>query len=72
MTKQQQDELIARIQQMGSRQLEALKRTISISDANSKVKDRLMNAVDERDGRLKRIDGAIAEMSELRTGEVDA
>jgi len=55
---------------MGTRQLESLKRTISISDANSFVKDRLMKVVDERESRLIRIDDAVVEMSELRSGEI--
>jgi len=70
MTKLQQNKLIENIQKMGTRQLESLKRTISISDANSFVKDRFMKAVDERESRLIRIDDAVVEMSELRSGEI--
>lgn len=70
MTKLQQSKLIEDIKEMGTRQLEALKRSISVSDVNSYVKDRLMNVIDEREGRLVRIDEAKVEFSELKVGEI--
>ena len=70
MTKQQQNNLIEEIKTMGTRQQEALKRSISVSDANSFVKDRLMNVIDEREGRLVRIDEAAVVTSELKMGEI--
>ena len=70
MNKKKQQELMKDIAKMGTRQLEALKRSISISDANSFVKDRLMRVVEEREGRLNRINNAVVEMGELKEGEL--